>query len=183
MITIKTNITRSQYDHKLIIPATAQTIEQVIDLQAKSKNGLEVIIKPFVKKKSLDANARCWATCNEIAKKLTAEGAPTTDKDIYRKTILESTAFWIRPVKNEQLEAHKNKFERIGIGWQVVEHSPCKTDGWTNVYEYYGSRIYTTEEISNLINNLNQECEALDIPIMPSREVRALLDEWNRKEK
>jgi len=184
LITIKTkDIQRSTYEQKLIIDATPQQINAVMNLLAKSKNGLQVDIKAFKRKRSLDANARCWATCREIADKLSSEGINMTDVDVYRKAILETNAYWLRPIKDERIEEHKEKFERIGVGWMAIPHIPCNLDGWTYVKEYYGSSIYNTKEMSDLINNLNQECEALDIPVMPAKEIQSLLDEWNKQQK
>lgn len=166
------NITYSHHDTSLVIKCNPQQGRAV----AEKFKGKKVIVEFKEDKglRSLDANARCWATCNEIAKVL-----GTTDKEVYRKVIREGTAFWLRPVQNDRIQEHKEKFEAIGIGWQAVPHIPCKMDGWTYIKEYYGTRIYNTKEMSDLINSLNQECEALDIPIIPPKEVRALLESWN----
>jgi hypothetical protein len=46
---------------------------------------------------------------------------------------------------------------------------------------YYGSSVYDTKQMSDLIDHLIQDCKALDIDAMSERERSLLLEEWGDK--
>ena len=50
----------------------------------KNEDKLNVEIKKWYKKRSLDANSYCWVLCEKIAKEISKDGTIVTKEDIYK---------------------------------------------------------------------------------------------------
>ena len=124
------------------------------------------------KKRSLSANAYCWKLCDEIAKSV-----GLTKEDVYRRAIGDVGVFDQLEINLGALEDFKRRWESRGEGWVVkVADSNSKS---ALVFAYYGSSVYDRGEMSRLIDNLVQDCKALDIETLSERELSLLKDEWN----
>lgn len=132
-----------------------------------------VEVKQYRKKRSLDANAYCWVLIDKLAEKLNV-----SKTEVYRREIKEiggNSEIVCAPTKavNKLCEGWKHN----GIGWQT-ETFKSKIDGCTNVILYYGSSSYNTNQMSMLIDNIVQDCKALDIETLTPKELQALKDGW-----
>lgn len=128
------------------------------------------------KKRSLDANSFYWVILDKIAKKIQVSKA-----EIYRNAIKEigGTSETLC-MKTEAVEKFRKSWEKNGLGWQS-EAFDSKSDGCTNVIAYYGSSTFNTEQMSRLIDNAMQDCEALGIETKPQEYVDNLLEQWEGK--
>ena len=61
--------------------------------QLKNENKLNIELKKWYKKRSLDANAYCWVLCDSIAKELCKDGTAITKDSIYKDAILQIGTF------------------------------------------------------------------------------------------
>ena len=132
-----------------------------------------VEVKQHKKQRSLDANAYCWVLIDKLSEKLNV-----SKTEIYRQAIKEiggNSETVCVPTKavNKVCEVWKHN----GIGWQT-ETFKSKIDGCTNVILYYGSSSYNTNQMSMLIDNIVQDCKALDIETLTPKELQALKDGW-----
>lgn len=132
-----------------------------------------VEVKQHKKQRSLDANAYCWVLIDKLSEKLNV-----SKTEIYRQAIKEiggNSETVCVPTKavNKVCEG----WEHNGIGWQT-ETFKSKIDGCTNVILYYGSSSYNTNQMSMLIDNIVQDCKALDIETLTPKELQALKDGW-----
>lgn len=132
-----------------------------------------VEVKQHKKQRSLDANAYCWVLIDKLSEKLNV-----SKTEIYRQAIKEiggNSETVCVPTKgvNKVCEGWKHN----GIGWQT-ETFKSKIDGCTNVILYYGSSSYNTNQMSMLIDNIVQDCKALDIETLTPKELQALKDGW-----
>lgn len=132
-----------------------------------------VEVKQHKKQRSLDANAYCWVLIDKLSEKLNV-----SKTEIYRQAIKEiggNSETVCAPTKsvNKVCEGWKHN----GIGWQT-ETFKSKIDGCTNVILYYGSSSYNTNQMSMLIDNIVQDCKALDIETLTPKELQALKDGW-----
>ena len=91
-------------------------------------------------------------------------------EDIYRDIIKNIGSYEVLPVKNEAVEKFCNAWSENGIGW-ITETTKSKLEGFTNVLAYYGSSVYSTSEMSRLIDLLVQECKQLGIETKPKAEI------------
>jgi hypothetical protein len=130
-------------------------------------------ISKYTEKRSLDANAYAWTLIGKIAEKT---GVPKDE--VYRKAIKEIGGNYdVVCIKEDAAESLRKAWERNGIGWQT-EVMLSKLDGCANVLLYYGSSTYDTGQMSRLIENLIQDCEALGIETKSQAEIDSLLQHW-----
>ena len=138
---------------------------------------ITVDIKKYSKKRSLDASAYCWVLIDKIAEKTKVKKS-----EVYRNAIREiggvSTIICVKDVAADTL---CNNWSRNGMGWQA-EKSPSKIPGCTNVTLWYGSSVYTTKQMADLIDSLIQDAEAIGISTITEKEKEQLLGRWTVKQ-
>lgn len=141
-----------------------------------SDKEVDVTIKKYSKKRSLDSNAKAWIMIDQLAEKLRI-----TKTEVYRNAIREiggvSDVVCVRDFAAETL--CKN-WETKGQGW-MAEQSPSKLPGCVNVTLWYGSSVYNTKQMADLINVLIQLCNEQGIPTMTEDEVEKSLSLWQKK--
>lgn len=134
-------------------------------------------IKEHREKRSLDANSYFWVLVHKLAE---ATGIPVTQ--IYRSSIREiggvSEHYCGKPDAIERLSA---AWEANGLGW-IAETYESKLPGMLNITLYYGSSSYDTRQMSRLIDNIVQDCKALDIETLPPDRLAAMMEGWNGKD-
>jgi hypothetical protein len=83
------------------------------------------------------------------------------------------------PIKNEAVKRWIEVWQGKGLGWisEVLEDS--KLEGYKKVISYYGSSVYDSREMSILVDEIVQECKALNIETMAKEELQSLKDSWN----
>lgn len=136
----------------------------------------EFEILPAKKKRSLDANAMCWAMCEKIAK-----AVGMTKEDVYRKNIKECGYYTPLPIKENAVEAFARIWAGHGTGWIVDVVDDSKIPGYKLVFAYEGSSQYDTLQMSRFIDHLIQDAEALGIDTLSDREKSLLLEDWHEK--
>lgn len=134
-------------------------------------------VKEHRKKRSLDANAYAWVLINKLADVMRI---PPTE--VYRQAIQEiSGNNEIIPIKEDAVDHFKQAWSHNGIGWMVRDMGKSKLPGFRNLMVYYGSSVYNSTQMNALIENLVQDCKALDIDVMTERERSLLMEEWENK--
>ena len=131
-------------------------------------------VKEHRKKRSLDANAYAWVLIGKLA-----EAMRITPLEVYRQAILNVGGnYEVIPVKAEAANNFKQVWEARGLGWPCIKMGPSKIDGYINLRAYYGSSTYSTTQMSQLIENLVQDCRALDIEVKSEEELASLMGAW-----
>lgn len=142
--------------------------------ELKNENKLNVELKKYKKKRSLDANAYMWVLVSKIQEKLNIP-----KEDIYRDAIKNIGVYEVIPVKDEAVERFIEAWKHNGLGW-VCETTKSKLEGFTNVIAYYGSSTYNTKEMSRLVDLIVQECKQLNIETMTPEQLSILKEEWGK---
>lgn len=134
---------------------------------------LDVKLSKHRNRRSLDANAYAWFLIDKIA-----EAMSISKEEVYREAI-RSIGGVSKTVcaQNEAVDELRMIWETNGIGWQS-ETTPSKIAGCTNVILYYGSSQYDTRQMSRLIDQLVEDCKALDIETLPPDKLAALEEAW-----
>lgn len=145
--------------------------------QLKNEDKLDIDIKKYRKKRSLDANAYCWVLCDKIAKELSKDGAITTKEEIYRDAIKNIGTFESMIVEEKAFENFKRIWEKQGLGFLIQEVT--RKDKCVKVHCYYGSSTYDTKEMSLLIELLVEEAKQLNIEVKTEQEIESLLKTWH----
>lgn len=159
---------------KITILLNSNEINQVEELKGLKLN---VELKKWIKKRTLDCNAYMWVLIQKIAEKISTEDAVITKEQIYRDAIKEVGAYSIVPIKSEAVEEWTRIWKSNGIGW-ICETQLSKLDGFTNVMCYHGSSVYNQKEMNRLVNVIVEECRNLGIETKPDEELKSLLEEW-----
>lgn len=136
---------------------------------------VEITIKKFRAKRSLDANAYAWVLIDQIAAEL-----GVTKETVYRNAIrniggVSETVC----VRNSAVEKLTEGWSKNGLGWQV-ETMPSKLPGCTNVILYYGSSTYDSKQMSALIDTLVDDCHELGLETRIPEEIESLIKEYVR---
>ena len=131
-------------------------------------------VKEHRKKRSLDANAMAWSLINQIADVLRIPPV-----EVYRQAIQDiSGNNEILPIKEDAVEQFKNAWSHHGIGWICRDLGKSKIKGYRNIMVYYGSSVYDTRQMSELIDHLIQDCKALDIETKSPEEIASIMGAW-----
>jgi hypothetical protein len=153
---------------KAKISLVLDTNELDIVEQLKNENKLNIEMKKWYKKRSLDANSYCWVICDLIAKELSKNGI-TTKEEIYKDAILQVGTFEPCIAQEKTFEKFKRIWEKQGLGFLVQEVS--RKDECIKVNCYYGSSTYNSKEMSLLIEILVQLAKSLNIETKSKAEI------------
>ena len=159
----------------LMVKPERQDLGRAMAVVRKHKDKLyDLEVKEHRKKRSLDANAYCWVLINKIA-----DALRITPVEIYRQAIQNVGGnFEVLPVKEEAAEHFKQVWQAQGLGWPCVDMGKSKIDGDRNLRAYYGSSTYSSTQMAQLIENLIQDCRALDIEVKSEEEIQSILGAW-----
>ena len=131
----------------------------------------EYELKPYKAKRSLSANAYCWALLDKLAEKL-----KNTPEEIYKIAISHVGVFEeLEFASKEAMERFKRIWRTNGTGWLT------KTIGEKTVLAYYGSSTYDTQQMARLIDYIQDECKEQGIEVRPQWEVDAMLTELDKR--
>lgn len=159
----------------LTVDRNQQLINKVAELKKTVEKGkmLDFEVKPYRKKRSLDANAMCWIMADKIAQVI-----ESTKENVYREIIKRVGIFEIVPIRNDAVDRWISSWNTKGIGWISEVLSDSKLEGYTNTINYYGSSVYDTKEMSILLNELVEQAKELGIETMTDREKELLIAQW-----
>ncbi len=139
---------------------------------------LSVKISKFRQKRSLDANAYMWVLCGKLAEKLSDEKVKYTKEDIYRDAIKEIGVWYDDEIEPEKVKWRCTAWQMLGTGW-LTERVDFSQDGNKEIIRfYYGSSQYNTKQMSMLIDNIVQDCEAEGIETMTPNQLAELKSRW-----
>ena len=160
----------------LMVKPEREDVGKAMSIVRKHKDKrYDLEIREHRKKRSLDANAYCWVLINKLA-----EVMRIPPVDVYRQAIQDiSGNNEIIPIKEEAVEQFKQAWSHNGLGWIVRDMGPSKIPGYRNLMVYYGSSVYNTKQMSDLIDHLVQDCKALDIETLPPEKLSLLMEEWD----
>lgn len=163
-------IDKCEYRAGQLILSTSDA--EAMRLAYKFKPG-EYELKRKAKSRSLSANAYAWELIGKLAERLKI---PRTE--IYRNEIKEIGGnSWTAIVAPEAVEMAIKSWEAQGLGWQAEILTQLDTE--VEIEMFYGSSVYTTEQMSRLIDNLVEQCKTFDIETRPQEEIDSLLRSWN----
>lgn len=123
--------------------------------------------------RSRNANAMCWAMCDQIAKVL-----KITKEEVYRKCITEVGIYTPLPIREEAVEDFQRIWSSHGVGWICVVVDDSKIEGYKLVFAYQGSSTYDVKQMSRLLDCIIQEAKELGIETMTEKERSLLLNAW-----
>lgn len=160
---------------KAKISLILDTNELDIVEQLKNENKLNIEMKKYRNKRSLDANSYCWVLCDKIAKSM--QGG-ITKEDVYKDAISYVGTFEPMIIEEKAFEKFKDIWQRQGLGYLVKEVS--RKDKCIKIFAYYGSSSYDSKEMSKLIEFIVEQAKGLNIETLPIEEINSLLESWSK---
>lgn len=131
-------------------------------------------IKEKKKKRSLDANAYCWALLNELSNKLKIPAI-----ELYQEFIRKVGSFELICIHNNAVGKFLEVWQSNGYGWLVDVLGESKNfPNCVNLKCYHGSSVYDTKEMSKLIDEIVYECKENDIETATGKELALLKEKW-----
>lgn len=140
------------------------------DYDRLHQNDVEVTIKKYRPKRSLDANAYAWVLIDKIAERMHLPKAEVYKDHIQTIGGVSETVC----VRDQAVDKLIQAWEQHGLGWCSYIF-PSKLEGCTNVTLYYGSSTYDTKQMSALIDSLVQSCRILGIETMSPEKLNLML--------
>ena len=159
----------------LMVKPEREDLGKAMSIVRNHKDRLyDLEVKEHKKKRSLDANAYAWVLINKIA-----DALRITPIEVYRQAIQNVGGnYEVIPIKEEAAAHFKQVWEAQGLGWPCVDMGKSKLEGYRNLRAYYGSSTYSTVQMSQLIENLVQDCIALGIEVKSEEELASLMGAW-----
>lgn len=159
----------------LMLKPERQDIGKAMAQVRKHKDRLyDLEIKEHREKRSLDANAYCWKLIGKLS-----EAMKIPPAEVYREAIRNvGSAYTPMCVREKDVDQFKASWSRNGMGWFVEDLGRSQVPGCRNLAAYHGSSVYDTRQMTALIDNIVQDCKALDIETLPPDKLALLKEEW-----
>lgn len=141
-------------------------------VMTKQNRLYDIEIKQHREKRSLDANALYWRMVGELSKAI-----GDTTENIYRRHIRDFGNFETLCMKTEAVKDFTRHWTSNHLG-RFVETRESKLPGCTTVLAFYGSSDFSKSEMSRLIDNCLQDCDAAGVEVISEREISLLKDDW-----
>ena len=121
---------------------------------------IEITIKKYREKRSLDANKYFWYLIGQLAFVL-----GYTKEEVYIEQVKSVGLYDTVTVKNEAVDIFTKGWHNNGCGW-VCERVGANREipGMTDLICYYGSSVYDTAQFSRLVDAVITECKSIGIP-------------------
>lgn len=155
------------------------TVELILDgckteeIEKLDNCEVDVAIKKYRKKRSLDANAYFWLLIDKLS---VVVNLPK--EDIYKGYIRQIGGNNdVVCVQDKAVDKLCNGWNNNGIGW-ITDTFPSKIENCTNVILYYGSSTYDSSQMSRLIDFVVQDCKTQGIETMTPDKLEELLSSW-----
>jgi hypothetical protein len=173
---IKVNGIKAQYNEsgkgEIVLSTDLNRIDISEPKEIISKGKLlNVDIKQYRQKRSLDANGLLWKICDEIAKVI-----KSNKDDVYLSMLDRYGVFTHIIVKPHIVDKVKQE-------WRTVrELGEVTVNGQTGIQLqcYFGSSTYDTKEFSKLLDGVISEAKELNIEVVSENEKESILNDWGR---
>lgn len=134
---------------------------------------LNIEIKKYRKKRSLDANAYMWVLCGKLAEKI-----GSTKESVYRQHILNMGVYKVAEISEDAAETLIIGWQMNGIGWLAERVDYGARDGFVLVNLYYGSSVYNTKQMSRLLDSVVEDCKEQGIQTETPDEIDKMVSLW-----
>lgn len=135
----------------------------------KDKPDLVIEVKPYRKRRSLDANAYLWVILAKMADAL------KTNKDELYLQMLERYGVFTHLIVKPKV------VERVKAEWRTVrELGEVTINGQTGIQLqcYFGSSTYDSKEMATLLDGVVSEAQELGIETMTPDEITDMKSRW-----
>lgn len=160
----------------LMVKPDRQDLGKAMAFIRRMKNRpYDLELKEHREKRSLDANAYCWTLIGKLAKAM-----GTSPVEVYREAIRNiGGTYTPLCVREKDVDRMKESWSRNGLGWFVEDLGQSQVPGRRNLAAYHGSSVYDSKQMGALIDNIIQDCKALDVETLPPDKLALLKEDWH----
>ncbi len=146
--------------------------------QLKNENKLNIDLKKYRKRRSLDANNYFWKLLQELC-----ELAEIDTKEEYKRRVKELGIFRRFKIEKDNVNTFEKMWTSQGIAWfcEIFDTEIIGDTEFKIINAYYGSSSFSTKQMSRLIDGVVQDCKVYNIETKTPAEIESLLKEWDKK--
>lgn len=136
---------------------------------------LKITAKKDVKKRSLNANNYFWKLLQELC------GLAEIDTiEEYKRRVKELGIFRRFRIEKDNVNTFEKIWTNQGIAWfcEIADTEYMGNIEFKIINAYYGSSAFNSKQMSRLINDLVQDCQAYGIETKSKNEIDSLLRSW-----
>lgn len=148
--------------------------------QLKNENKLNIELKKYREKRSLNANNYFWKLLQELC-----DLADIETIEEYRRRVKELGIFRRFKIEKDNINTFEKMWTAQGVAWfcEIADTEYIGDIEFKIINAYYGSSSFNTKQMSRLINDLVQDCQAYGIETKTSAEIESLLRSWENEQK
>lgn len=142
----------------------------------------DVSIEEHKNKRSLNANSYAWSLLNQLSVELSKE-TPISSIEIYKKYIHDLSIYKTITINDEAVDTFIKSWGMNGIAWLCDKVDKANIEGYSILHAYYGSSVYNTKQMAQLIELIEQDAKSVGIETLEERKLKQLLDSWERNKR
>lgn len=136
---------------------------------------IEVTVKKYREKRSVDANNYLWALIGKISLILRIP-----KDEIYVKMVHDIGIYDTLSIKTEAVAGYTKRWSGKGLGWSVAVNGRNRENpDMTDLVCYYGTSVYSTAEFALIVDAVIGQCRELGI-MYETGSLRALLEDGKK---
>lgn len=153
------------------------TMEQIIQYLFKQDKTKKYEVKEVKKKRSTNANNYFWRLLQELCE---VQNLDTIEE--YKKRVKELGIFRRFRIEPKDVKTFEIMWQDKGIAWfcEIADTEYIGNVEFKIIHAYYGSSSFNSKQMSRLIDNLVQDCQAIGIETKNRAEIDSLLKEWDK---
>lgn len=153
------------------------TIEQIIQYLFQQDKTKRYEVKEVKKKRSTNANNYFWKLLQELCE---VQNLDTIQE--YKKRVKELGIFRRFRIEPKDVKTFEIMWQDKGIAWfcEIADTEYLGSVEFKIINAYYGSSSFNSKQMSRLIDNLVQDCQAVGIETKSKAEIDSLLRSWDK---
>ena len=146
--------------------------------QLKKENKLNIELKKYREKRSINANNYFWKLLQELC-----DLADIETIEEYKRRVKQLGIFKRLKIMAQDVKTVEKIWTDRGIAWfcEIADKEYIGDTEFKIINAYYGSSSFNTKQMSRLINDLVQDCKVYGIETKTPAEIKSLLESWDNK--
>lgn len=164
--------------NKAKISVLLETKQLDILEQMKNDGKLNIRLKKYRKKRSLNANSYFWQLLQDLCELVELD---TVEE--YKRRVKELGIFRQFKIETENIKTFEKMWTSQGIAWfcEIADTTYIGNTEFKVINAYYGSSSFNSKQMARLIDGVVQDCKVYNIETKPQEEIKSLLKERDRK--
>ena len=161
---------------KISLLLDTKEIEVVEEL--KNQNKLNIELKKYREKRSINANNYFWKLLQELC-----DLADIETIEEYKRRVKQLGIFKRLKIMAQDVKTVEKIWTDRGIAWfcEIADTEYIGDTEFKIINAYYGSSSFNTKQMSRLISDLVQDCKVYGIETKTPAEIKSLLESWDNK--